>query len=800
MFKKSKIYQIVFKNKIYLVLILLNFFSIASLFSQAVGDFGNFATGNWGTTNTNWRLWDGFGFNNPALGAPTVNDNVWIKAGTTVTVEVSLKNCKNLTIQATGKLYTNSTTVNRFVNVFGNITCNGIIGNGVVTDGIGFNVEGVSCTLTGTGTFDASRIRKTAITNPITNFVIDMTINLRWVGNQLYNNTEATTVFTASQFNVTLNSGKTINMVGTTATTCIDGNSGLPNALPGALSQSGTFTINGTLNLDGLLILKAGNPAPGFCNWIIGSTGLIKTASVDAGASVGTGTHSFTINSSGKLLISGAAAFTAFSTSNNTYNLNSGSIVEYGAAGNQTVQNGLSYSHLNLSVSGNKTPTGNLTINRDLAISGAAKLIPLAAGLVSVGGNWTSYGVAGFTEGNSTVIFNGSVAQSIGGGVSESFYNLTVNNSFTGVSVNNLSYVINNLTLTAGNFNTSGLNRIAMNAGSSVVGGSNSSFVNGPIWKAGNTSFVFPTGKNGKYQPLSITAPLDINDAFEAQFFDQNPNAIYTGASTPALDHVSACDYWTLDRNAGVSDVNVNLSWQNNAAACVINDFPTLVVAKYNGSNWISQGNTATTGTFANGTVTSTAATIGSFTPFALGTLDNVLNPLPIELLYFEAIKKDKNSVALNWATATETNNDYFLIERAGTDVVFYPLETLNGSDNSTQTVTYNTIDRNPLSGQNYYRLKQIDNNGDFTYSEIRSVFYDGNSYGYEARLINNQIEVSFPNSYRGKLEILDGTGKLVFSRFVNEEKKVHYQPATNGLYLVRFLKEKNSTTIKLVY
>jgi hypothetical protein len=800
--KRILISNLILKLKILLILIIINFVSIESVVSQAVGDFGSVANTSWSIATT-WKKWDGIGFNTVTATPPTTIDNVWITTGRTVTLPTSpISNCKNLTVQATAKLWANS-AAQRSIIVTGNILCDGTIGNGSTIDGVNYVIEGANCTISGTGAFDASRVRKSYIAyNLITNLIIDMNLNLRWTGTQLYNDTEGTSAFTATSFNVTLNAGRTLNLIGTMGAACIDGTSGAANA-PGAdKAQSGVFTINGTLNIDGKLILKSYNPTPGICSWVIGSTGILRTASIDAAASSSdappAGTNSLTINSGGRLIITGTAAFIAFSTTNNTYNLNSGSFVEYSALGDQVVQSGLNYSNLNLSGSGNKNTNGNLTIGGNLIISTSAKLVPLTASSVSIAGNWTNYGVAGFTEGTSTVIFNGNTAQAIGGGVSDSFYNLSVNNSSTGVTVNNLSYVINNLTLTDGNFNTSGLNRIAMNNGSSVTGGSDTSFVNGPVFKAGNTAFTFPTGKNGKYQPLSISAPFDPNDAFEAQFFDQDPNVIYSGSKSFPLDHISQCDYWVLDRNAGFSDVNVTLFWQNNSTECPINDFPTLAVARYNGSNWVDEGNSSTTGSFVAGTITSN--TVTSFSPFALGSLDPILNPLPVELLYFDAKNDDDNNVLINWATATEINNDYFVIERASKNLVFEPIETFDGSGNSTQMITYSMLDTRPLLGENYYRLKQIDYNGDFTYSEIKYVFNKSNKSGFAATVLNDHIEVLLSSLTKGKFDIIDITGKIIFTSLISEGQKNNFKPNSRGLYFVRFTNGKFVETIKLVY
>jgi hypothetical protein len=101
--------------------------------------------------------------------------------------------------------------------------------------------------------------------------------------------------------------------------------------------------------------------------------------------------------------------------------------------------------------------------------------------------------------------------------------------------------------------------------------------------------------------------------------------------------------------------------------------------------------------------------------------------PFPVELLSFEA-SADDDHVDLKWSTASETNNDYFTIERSKTADDFEKLIDVDGAGNSNSILHYYTVDENPLPGLSYYRLKQVDYDGAFTYSEIRSVFFGDDS------------------------------------------------------------------------
>lgn len=94
---------------------------------------------------------------------------------------------------------------------------------------------------------------------------------------------------------------------------------------------------------------------------------------------------------------------------------------------------------------------------------------------------------------------------------------------------------------------------------------------------------------------------------------------------------------------------------------------------------------------------------------------------LPIELISFDAELRD-GRVELRWATASEINNDYFTIERSTDGRSFQPIKKVRGSGNSTTRIDYQATDDGPLPGYSYYRLRQTDYDGTYTFSEIKTV------------------------------------------------------------------------------
>lgn len=111
-------------------------------------------------------------------------------------------------------------------------------------------------------------------------------------------------------------------------------------------------------------------------------------------------------------------------------------------------------------------------------------------------------------------------------------------------------------------------------------------------------------------------------------------------------------------------------------------------------------------------------------------------DPLPVEFISFTG-RFENHQVILNWATASETNNDYFTVERSSSLDDFEAMGTLDGAGNSDLKQDYEYIDYAPIAGTAYYRIKQTDMNGEYDYSKIINVTSD--------RLSMNSLEI-YPN------------------------------------------------------
>jgi hypothetical protein len=155
---------------------------------------------------------------------------------------------------------------------------------------------------------------------------------------------------------------------------------------------------------------------------------------------------------------------------------------------------------------------------------------------------------------------------------------------------------------------------------------------------------------------------------------------------------------------------------------------------------------------------------------YTIGTKNYVASPLPIELLSFDAIMNNKQ-VDITWATATESNNDYYTIEKSKDGITFETSSIVDAAGNSLSTINYKDIDPAPFEGISYYRLKQTDFDGTFTYSKIVSVNYSISDDGFTVfpNPTDGEININI-NDLEGKevlVIIRDITGKECFSKVV---------------------------------
>lgn len=149
------------------------------------------------------------------------------------------------------------------------------------------------------------------------------------------------------------------------------------------------------------------------------------------------------------------------------------------------------------------------------------------------------------------------------------------------------------------------------------------------------------------------------------------------------------------------------------------------------------------------------------------------LFPLAVELTSFTGMATE-SGINLNWSTASEENNSHFEVERSSDGQAYEHIAQVNGHGNSSVAINYTYVDGSPLPGTSYYRLKQVDFDGQYAYSNTIAVSYNGP----EAMQLtmapnpcrNGDCEILIRNSRETRetlLELKDMSGKVVLTKLV---------------------------------
>lgn len=176
---------------------------------------------------------------------------------------------------------------------------------------------------------------------------------------------------------------------------------------------------------------------------------------------------------------------------------------------------------------------------------------------------------------------------------------------------------------------------------------------------------------------------------------------------------------WSIVPETAGANLEINLGWASSDQAASFVPTNPIVIAGNNGSAWIESAATIE----GTGPYVASVSGVTSFGNFAVGNSGT----LPLNFLSFTA-KPDAlgKSVNLNWQTTNEVNTKEFIIEKRTDNTEFRAIDT-KASNNTAGIHNYTYTDNNVSAGLTYYRLKQIDKEGVFDYSNITSADIKGN-------------------------------------------------------------------------
>lgn len=173
---------------------------------------------------------------------------------------------------------------------------------------------------------------------------------------------------------------------------------------------------------------------------------------------------------------------------------------------------------------------------------------------------------------------------------------------------------------------------------------------------------------------------------------------------------------------------------------------------------------------------------------------------MPIELFSFSAEREGKKA-KLKWITDSEINNAFFTLERSNDAIHFQQIARVDGAGTSRERSDYEYFDSTPAAGINYYRLSQTDFDGQKTYFNIQSVYFEPNnnvviypnpnsgSFNIE-RKSDSRVQLSFVDSF-GKTRWFDDTDQMLI--------RVNIPNLSKGIYFLKVADGINSFSEKVI-
>jgi len=217
-------------------------------------------------------------------------------------------------------------------------------------------------------------------------------------------------------------------------------------------------------------------------------------------------------------------------------------------------------------------------------------------------------------------------------------------------------------------------------------------------------------------------------------------------------------------------------NFSNGGTTCYYNGDGTGIVLSYNNPT-ITVSNISDTHILNNSTKYVTTASISAGTP------------LPITLLEFNATPTQDQEVVLTWQTASEIDNDYFTIERSKDDNNWNEIGEVEGAGNSTITLDYNLLDPLPFLGVSFYRLKQTNFDGEFTYSEKRKIIFDNST--------NKKISI-YPNPTYSRVIVRGVHSELTIYNIIGEI--INHKTIQHVLSPTSYQLDLSSLTVGIYY
>lgn len=264
--------------------------------------------------------------------------------------------------------------------------------------------------------------------------------------------------------------------------------------------------------------------------------------------------------------------------------------------------------------------------------------------------------------------------------------------------------------------------------------------------------YAFPVGRESHAQTAVVNFTNLAHGTLTASFITPTPQTPAFYANLPdvfddiSINTLSGEGYWQLDASNEIGNSNYTLSLFANGFNNMLKPENIRIMKKDGeGNNWDLAGTSGGySGTEGSYIFSHTGITGFSFFTFGSNYADN---PLPVEWLSFEA-RLQHPEVHLHWQTASETNNNYFTVLRSGDGHQFEAIGQLPGAGNSNQLLRYQFTDTQPMPGISYYRVRQIDFDGQTDYSQTVAVQNLPSQHPVQVYTHQGQIHIHLPQNH----------------------------------------------------
>jgi hypothetical protein len=407
-----------------------------------------------------------------------------------------------------------------------------------------------------------------------------------------------------------------------------------------------------------------------------------------------------------------------------------------------------------------------VTVNRNLSVgSGSSINSNGTISALTVGGNWDNNGTV--SNSATMVTFNGagtSTTQIISGTGSDAFYNLIITppTSAGTIQLNKSISVSNVLTLTEGslslNHNTLSLTNssaaLAISRANGYIHSEDQSVPYGSVkWTTSaslGTAYIFPFGTATDYVPFTF----DIT-AVGAPFGGSISVATYGTAANahnmPYPSGVTSLKANGVDNDANVVDrfwmitssgysTNPTASMTFKPAASEIGTINSLLAQRWSPASFWNPPNAMQANT--PNTTNPVSVTIDGISNFGTWAVSGNGVALPVTLVNLRA-ETNGPEVELSWQTESEINNDHFEVERSQDGIHFEKMFSLKGQGNSRTKQNYSWLDKAPFFANSYYRLKQVDFDGNSSYSKLVKAFVVANDHEIDITPFPNPLTIS---------------------------------------------------------